>query len=112
MTVISALLGHENLQTTAVYLGLRPESLREAMDKLGESQDEEGNKSSETQYDADHDLSDSKSLRVHVEKLTEAYERLSKAEKKRLLTKIQHWELAQQYILGPHIGIYQPPMYS
>jgi len=83
LTVVSALLGHENLQTTAVYLGLRPESLREAVDKLGESRDEEGNKSSKTQSEADYDLSDYKSLSVHVEKLTEAYERLSKAEEKK-----------------------------
>ena len=83
LTVVSALLGHENLQTTAVYLGLRPESLREAVDKLGESQDEEGNKSSKTQNEADYDLSDYKSFSVHVEKLTEAYERLSKAEEKK-----------------------------
>ena len=83
LTVVSVLLGHENLQTTAVYLGLRRESLREAVDKLGEPRDEERNKSSKTQYEADHDISDFKSLSVHVEKLTEAYERLSKAEEKR-----------------------------
>ena len=53
------------------------------MDKLGEPRDEERNKSSKTQYEADQDISDYKSLSVHVEKLTEAYERLSKAEEKR-----------------------------
>ena len=83
LTVVSALLGHENLQTTAVYLGLRPESLREAVDKLGEPRDEERNKSSKTQNEADYDISDYKSLSVHVEKLSEAYERLSKAEEKK-----------------------------
>jgi len=83
LTVVSALLGHENLQTTAVYLGLRPESLREAVDKLGESQDKGGNESSKTQNGADYDISDYKSLSVYVEKLTEAYERLSKAEEKK-----------------------------
>ncbi len=83
LTVVSALLGHENLQTTAVYLGLRPESLREAVDKLGEPRDEERNKSSKTQNEADYDISDYKSLSVHVEKLTDAYERLSKAEEKK-----------------------------
>jgi integrase len=83
LTVVSALLGHENLQTTAVYLGLRPESLREAVDKLGEPRDEEGNESSKTQNEADYDISDYKSLSKHVEKLSEAYERLSKAEEKK-----------------------------
>ncbi len=83
LTVVSALLGHENLQTTAVYLGLRPESLREAVDKLGEPRDEERNKSSKTQNEADYDISDYKSFSVHVEKLTEAYERVSKAEEKK-----------------------------
>ncbi|MFC2035878.1 tyrosine-type recombinase/integrase [Chloroflexota bacterium] len=34
LTVVSVLLGHENLETTAKYLGLRPESLREAVNKL------------------------------------------------------------------------------
>ena len=58
-------------------------SLREAIDKLGESRDEEGNKSSKTKKKTDHDISDYKSLSLHVEKLTEAYERLSKAEEKR-----------------------------
>ncbi len=72
LTVVSALLGHEDLQTTAVYLGLRPESLREAVDKLGDPRDEE-----------DHDISDHRSLRAHVEKLAESYERLSKAEEKK-----------------------------
>jgi len=83
LTVVSALLGHENLQTTAVYLGLRPESLREAVDKLGESREEEGTESLKTQNEAAHDISDYKSLSVHVEKLSEAYERLSKAEEKK-----------------------------
>ena len=83
LTVVSALLGHENLQTTASYLGLRPGSLREAVDKLGEPQDEEGNKSSKTKKKTDHDISDYESLRVYVEKLTDAYERLSKAEEKK-----------------------------
>jgi integrase len=57
LTVVSALLGHKDLQTTAVYLGLRPGSLREAVDKLGESRDEEGNGSSKIEakkaYDQD-----------------------------------------------------------
>lgn len=35
LTVVSSLLGHENLETTAAYLGLRPGSLREAINKLG-----------------------------------------------------------------------------
>lgn len=83
MTVVSALLGHEDLQTTAIYLGLRPESLREAVDRLGESRDEERNKSSKTQNEADYDLSDYKSFSIHIEKLTEAHERLSKAEEKK-----------------------------
>jgi len=83
LTVVSALLGHENLQTTASYLGLRPGSLREAVDKLGEPQDEEGNKSSKTKQKTDHDISDYESLRIHVEKLTDAYERLSAAEEKK-----------------------------
>ncbi len=83
LTVVSALLGHKDLQTTAVYLGLRPESLREAVDKLGESQDEERNKSLKNQHETDHDISAYKSLSEHVEKLTEAYERLSKAEEKK-----------------------------
>ena len=83
LTVVSALLGHENLQTTAVYLGLRPESLREAVDKLGEPRDEERSKLSKTQNEADYDISDYKSFSVHVEKLTEAYERSSKAEEKK-----------------------------
>jgi len=83
LTVVSALLGHENLQTTAVYLGLRPESLREAVDKLGEPREDERNESLKTQNEADSDISDYKSLSIHVEKLTEAYERLSKAEEKK-----------------------------
>ena len=83
LTVVSALLGHENLQTTAVYLGLRPESLREAVDKLGKPRDEEGNKSLKTQNEADYDISDYKSLLVHVEKLSESLERFSKAEEKK-----------------------------
>ena len=83
MTVVSALLGHEDLQTTAVYLGLRPESLREAVDKLGESGDEHENASVTTQNKGDNDRSESRSLSAHVEKLAEAYERLSKAEEKR-----------------------------
>ncbi len=83
LTVVSALLGHENLQTTAVYLGLRPESLREGVDKLDEPRDEERNKSLKTQNEADYNISDYKSLSIHVEKLTEAYERLSKAEEKK-----------------------------
>ena len=83
MTVVSALLGHKDLQTTAVYLGLRAESLREAVDKLGESQDEEGNKSSKNQHETDYDISTYKSLSEHVEKLSDAYERLSKAEEKK-----------------------------
>ncbi|MFC1929072.1 tyrosine-type recombinase/integrase [Chloroflexota bacterium] len=72
LTMVSALLGHKDLQSTAVYLGLRPGSLREAVDRLGEPPDE-----------ADPDLPDYKSLDKHVEKLTEAYERLSKAEEKK-----------------------------
>ncbi|MFC2003149.1 tyrosine-type recombinase/integrase [Chloroflexota bacterium] len=83
LTVVSALLGHEDLQTTAVYLGLRPGSLREAVDRLGESRDEEGNKASKTPNEADYDIADYKSLSAHVEKLAESYERLSKAEEKK-----------------------------
>ena len=83
LTVISALLGHDDLQTTASYLGLRPGSLREAVDKLGEPRDERVKKSSRTQDETDHDISDHKALRTHVEKLAEAYERLSKAEGKK-----------------------------
>jgi len=44
VTVVSALLGHEDIQTTAVYLGLRPGSLREAVEKLGEPQEREESK--------------------------------------------------------------------
>jgi hypothetical protein len=51
LTVVSALLGHENLETTAKYLGLRPESLREAVDKLAEPLDEEENESSISQME-------------------------------------------------------------
>jgi integrase len=83
LTVVSALLGHENLQTTAVYLGLRPESLREAVDKLDEPRNEERNKASKTQKEADYDISNYKSLSRHIEKLAEAYDRLSKAEEKK-----------------------------
>ena len=83
MTVVSALLGHENLQNTAVYLGLKPESLREAVDKLDESLDEGGNKTSVTQKEEDLNMLDHKSLREHVERLTKSYERLSKAEEKK-----------------------------
>jgi integrase len=83
LTVVSALLGHEDLQTTAVYLGLRPESLREAVDKLGEPRDGEGNESSKTQNEADHDISYYKYFGVYVEKLAEACERIAKAEEKK-----------------------------
>lgn len=83
LTVVSALLGHEDLRTTAAYLGLRPGSLRQAVDKLEDPRDEEGNKSSKTQNEEDRDMSDHKSLRAHVEKLAESYERLSKAEEKK-----------------------------
>ena len=83
LTVVSDLLGHENLQTTSSYLGLKPGALREAIDKLDEPQDEKENKSSRIQDETDHDISDQKSLRAHVEKLAEAYERLSKAEEKK-----------------------------
>jgi len=34
LTSVQALLGHESLQTTSVYLGIRPNALREAVDKL------------------------------------------------------------------------------
>ncbi len=81
--MVSALLGHKDIGTTAVYLGLRPESLREAVDKLGESQDEERNKSLRNQHETDYDISAYKSLSEHVEKLSDAYERLSKAEEKK-----------------------------
>jgi integrase len=83
LTVVSTLLGHEDLQTTAVYLGLRPESLREAVDKLGESRDKQEYESITTQNKDDFDIYDNKSLSAYVEKLAEAYERLSKAEEKR-----------------------------
>ena len=83
LTVVSALLGHEDLRTTAAYLGLRPGSLREAVDKLEDPRDEKGNGLSTTQNEEDRDMSDHKSLRAHVEKLAESYERLSKAEEKK-----------------------------
>jgi integrase len=83
LTVVSALLGHENLQTTASYLGLRPGSLREAVDKLGEPRDESMGKSSRTRDETDHGIPDYKSLSAHVDKLAEAYKRLSKAEEKK-----------------------------
>ena len=83
LTVVSALLGHEDLQTTAVYLGLRPESLREAVDKLNESSDDERDETSNIQKEGDHGIPDIRLLSEHIEKLTESYERLSKAEEKR-----------------------------
>ena len=83
LTVVSALLGHKDIGTTAVYLGLRPGSLHEAVDKLGESQDEGRNKSLRNQHETDFDISAYKSLSEHVEKLSDAYERLSKAEEKK-----------------------------
>jgi len=83
LKVVSELLGHENLQTTSSYLGLRPGSLREAVDKLDQPRDERVNKSSRTQDETDDEIFDHKSLRAHVEKLADAYERLSKAEEKK-----------------------------
>ena len=50
LTVVSKLLGHKDLQSTAKYLGLRPGSLQEAVDKLGEPREEGEDKSSMTQY--------------------------------------------------------------
>ena len=68
LTVVSALLGHENLETTARYLGLRPESLREAVDKLAEPLKEEENESSISQRESGQGISGSESLSVPVEK--------------------------------------------
>jgi len=94
-TVVFALLGHENLQTTAVYLDLRSESLREAVDKLEDPRDEEGNGSSKTQNEKGRDISDHKSLRAHVEKLAELMKGYPELKRKRPTTKTQHWELIQ-----------------
>jgi len=66
LTVVSALLGHEDLQTTASYLGLRPGSLREAVEKLGEPLDKE-NTLVESKGEFDHAISDSESSNVDVE---------------------------------------------
>jgi len=68
ITLVSKLLGHENLETTAKYLGLRPGSLREAVEKLGEPRDERGNKTSISQNKLDQGCSSLKSLGVDDEK--------------------------------------------
>jgi len=68
LTVVSALLGHEDLQATAVYLGLRPESLREAVEKLGGPPTEEEDKLLKSQDEIDHNISDLESSRYHSEK--------------------------------------------
>ncbi|MFC2072284.1 tyrosine-type recombinase/integrase [Chloroflexota bacterium] len=67
LTVVSTLLGHEDLQTTSSYLGLRPGSLREAVEKLGEPRDKEENKTSKPQNKIDQGRSSLESLAVDGE---------------------------------------------
>ena len=53
------------------------------MDKRDERRAEEKNTSLKNQNEVDYGISDYKSLSKHVEKLTEAYERLANAAEKR-----------------------------
>jgi integrase len=83
LTVVSKLLGHENVQTTSRYLGLRPGSLREAIDvldepALGEVKEESIHTPAEEELKPTKGGEDSGSQ----ERLTDAVERLSKAVEK------------------------------
>ena len=66
-----------------VLLPGRPESLRNAVDKLAEPLGEEEHKSSKSHNGKSNNVFDYRSLIAHIEKLTEAYERLSKAKEKK-----------------------------
>jgi integrase/recombinase XerD len=83
LTVVQALLGHQNLSTTAVYLGLRPESLREAVNRLGETQDEKVEGLAAPPGDAGSDMAETESLARHIEKLSGIYDRLARVEEKK-----------------------------
>jgi integrase/recombinase XerD len=48
INIVSKLLGHESLDTTAIYLGLRPGSEREAIKRLGITEIEDQNQTDET----------------------------------------------------------------
>jgi len=80
LTVVSALLGHKDLQTTAVYLGLRPGSLQDAVDKLDKPIDSMESKPSDS---TNKENSDFNSLAASVEQLSKSFTKMAKAEEKK-----------------------------
>ena len=73
LNVVSALLGHEDLQTTAAYLGLRPGSMQEAVDRLDEPQDDWKDKQPEEKNDEIRSSETGESRDEHTDDIRDAY---------------------------------------